>query len=665
MGRHHHGDPTWPVRVDDEHGRPRGAGILLDDRHVLTSAHAVIGAGAAPGGSAVRVRVTSLACRPQWSRSARVAPGSWVHLAGTRRRDVALLRLDEPADCGITTMLRRAPVSGGTVRVHGVPEHASRPVPVDAELAGNDDREAEGCLLKPLAPGTPWTGGGYSGAAVTALDGAFAGRVIGIMVGGQTAGGTDGSDETDGSDGSGGTNATDGTETAWMLPTETIEHYLRSQITPFVDGVHATLLGTPGGAVRGDALGNSLPRALTRELARLLDGSWSGSAVVVTGDTTEAAAAWLVRLVNTADPAARAALPDGVLSAAPPGTALGLGAVDGAYDARNKSVADVRAYLVGRFGLSGGSDRDVYLQLLRRRPPARLVVSGVDRAENPDALVRRLLGPLAARARARGLRLVLGFADRPPARLPRDVFLDPEPLPGPAARPVTAAEAEEAVRRLAEQEDAAILTQSTWGGTFYQAPALPPSAAPRLRVRLAVARETDPCPELAAIHAAAGAAEAAVARFAQAMRQMVGLHENLTADLELYRREAAEQLPDEDLRLGADYTRAARELHTAPVHIGRAKLLVNRYIDEVNRRIDETGNRAVERTGEVDGARHRADTGNGPTGEANRPGDGEIGQADAAGGRADPAGDRGGAASGPADGEHGRSDRAGRGNDGG
>ncbi|MFH9550537.1 hypothetical protein [Streptomyces sp. NPDC017435] len=127
--------------------------------------------------------------------------------------------------------------------------------------------------------------------------------------------------------------------------------------------------------------------------------------------------------MRTADPAARATVTDAELTGAPGDTVLRLGTIDAAYDARGRSLADVSGYLTRRFGLPGGDAHEVRRQLLRRRPPACLVVGGVDRARDPEALVQDLLGQLAARARSRGVRLVLGFEGVPPAGRPAGALL--------------------------------------------------------------------------------------------------------------------------------------------------------------------------------------------------------------------------------------------------
>ncbi|MFJ6837102.1 trypsin-like peptidase domain-containing protein [Streptomyces sp. NPDC091209] len=565
MALHHHSDRPWRVRVDDEEGTPCGAGVLLDDRHVLTCAHVVRYAGAEPGGTTPHVRIRSVVCRPEWTRTAQVAPGTWVHDRGTQRGDVALLELDEPAGCGTRTTLWKAPISGGTVRVYGFPHDEPFGMGADARLAGSGHRQGEWGLLKQLRVGDPWIERGYSGAGAMAVGGEFDGRVIGIVVADYVHGDA---------------------KAAWMLPTETILKHL-PRIEEFTGGVRNNELGPSHDELRWDVLGDPLRLALTQELTRLLDSEWSGTVVVGTGGTTAVGDSWLVRLVRTADPAARVSVTDAELSDAPGDTVLGLGTIDAAYDARGKSVADVTGYLTDRFGLHGGDPHEVRRQLLRRKPPACLVVGGVDRAQDPEALVADLLGQLAARARSRGIRLVLGFEGVPPAGLAFDVSLDPEPLRGDAGRRVTAAEVRTVLGRLTAEEDASSALQQDWGLRFFNAPRLPPRAAPRLRVRLAVARATEPNPELTAIHDLAGAARAALARFDHDLRRLISAHEDLTADLELHRLRAARHFGAEDRRLADRHAPAARALRTEPVDLGAARTLVRRYIDEVNRRLEE------------------------------------------------------------------------------
>ncbi|MFE6173432.1 serine protease [Streptomyces sp. NPDC056464] len=568
MALHHHSDSPWRVRVDDEDGTPCGAGVLLDDRHVLTCAHVVRYTGAAPGGSRDRLRISSVACRPEWTVTARVAPGTWVHENGTQRGDVALLELDEPSGCGTRTKLWKAPIAGGTVRVYGFPQ--AEPffgMGTDAQLAGSGGRQGEWGLLKRVRTGDPWIERGYSGAGVMAMGGAFDGRVIGIVV----------ADFVDGD-----------AKAAWMLPTETVLTYLpRIGELEFTDGDPTDEFGRTRGELPDDVLGDPLRLALTQELTRLLDSGRPGTVVVGTGGTTAVGDSWLVRLVRTADPASRAGVSDAELTGAPGDTVLGLGAIDAAYDARGKSVADVCGYLARRFGLPGGDSRDVAWQLLRRRPPACLVVGGVDRAEDPQALVRDLLGELADRARSRGIRLVLGFEGAPPRSLTHDVSLDPEPIRGSAVGGVSAERAQAVVARLAADEDAAAALDQEWGVRFFAAPRLPPRTAPRLRVRLAVARANEPGPELTAVHEQAVAARAALAGFDRDLRRMIETHQDLSSTLELHRVRAARYFGDEDRRLAELHAPAARALGTVPIRLAVARRAVRSYTDELNRRIEE------------------------------------------------------------------------------
>ncbi|HET9975691.1 MAG TPA: serine protease [Streptosporangiaceae bacterium] len=567
MGTHHHAEHPWRVRVI---GDTRGAGVLLDDRHVLTCAHVV-------GGGDERVSVASSVCQPEWSTGARVVPGSWVFRGGdTRRGDVALLELDGPAPCGAHAGLWCAPLSGGRVRAHGFPQAEPYGISVDAELAGDGGRGGAFGLLNRVHPDGQWIEPGYSGAGVMMLDGDHAGHVIGIIV---------------------ARYRTPDARAAWMMPAETIREYLRDHIAPYVQGQPVYRLGGPDpDSARLPELGSGdvLRVALTRELKRLLTGGWAGT-VVLPGGAAGAGTGWLLRLVRTADPATRAATSDAEFAAAPRDTVLGLGAIDAAFDARGKPVAEVRRYLAERFGLPA-DEPSLTDRLLRCEPPPALVITGADRAEAPGALLREVLRPLAVRARSRGVRLVLGFDGTVPESLPYEVSLDPEPLIGnlppgpPGGLPGADVEARVAELEAAEAEAARLSRENEH--RFRRPPALPPALVPRLRIRLAVARHaaddgSGPDPELRAIGEAAAAALAEATAVSQRWRRRHDCLEDLRHTLEVNRVRAARHFGAEDQSLGDLHDRAARALWQAPIDLTAARGLVDQFVAGIDRRIDE------------------------------------------------------------------------------
>ncbi|MFJ4771285.1 trypsin-like serine peptidase [Streptomyces uncialis] len=571
MTPHVHNERPWRVKIEDEWGNHHGAGVLLDERYVLTCAHVVAEAAGDGDIPSARLRVSSVVCGPEWSRDARVAPGTWAYRTGTRRGDVSLLELTEPPGCDIRTELWKVPLSGGRVRVYGFPHNEPYGVGVDAELAGSGSREGAWGMLKRVSDGDPWIERGYSGAGVMALDGEFEGRVIGIVVA-----------EYINQDAKAG----------WMIPTETILSCL-PQLDAYADGEGIDDFGSPD--LPRANLDDPLQLALTRELTRLFDGDRAGTILVGTGSATGAGSSWLVRLARTSSPARRAGEDRHGRADAPSGTLLGSGAIDAAFDARGRTTADVRAHLAGRFGFStDGGVAELVRGLLHRRPPARLLVDGVDRAADPAGLVAELLAPLALRARSRGLRLVLGFEGTPPEDLPYDVRLDPAPLPtGGVVGSVTEAEARAAVDRLAEAEEEALALQRTVGAAFLAPPRLPPSGAPRLNIRLAVARTTHPNAEIAAVEAEAGAARGAATRYRDALRAMAAERENLAVALELHRVRSARLVGAEDGRLGELYVAAARALQRVPVDLAAARRRVPRFIAAVDQRV-EGGHRTGE-----------------------------------------------------------------------
>lgn len=567
MEKHLHAEHAWRVRVD---GRRRGAGVLLDDRHVLTCAHVV-------GDENEPVSVRSAVCRPEWSITARVVPGSRVYQGGdTRRGDVALLVLDEATVCDAHARLWCAPISGGRVRAHGFPRAEPYGISVDAELAGDGGRGGELGLLNRVRADGQWIEPGYSGAGVMMLDGCHAGRVIGIIVADFR-------------------NAD--ARAAWMIPTETIREYL-PHVAPFVAGEPTQLLGLSDGGLPELKRGDTLRVALTRELTRLLSGGWAGT-VVLPGGATGTGTAWLVRLVCTADPATRAGTSDAQFAVAPRDTVLRLGAIDAAYDARGRSLSEVTHYLAERFGLPL-DEPDLVYRLLRRVPPVCLVIVGVDRAESPDTLIREVLRPLAVSARSRGVRLVLGFdGPLPGKKLPYEVALDPEPLVGSSQHSVTGVDAEARVAELTAAEDNAARLSSENERRFRKPPTLPRACAPRMRVRLAVARVTEPKLELTAIYWEAAAALGEVASFTQRSRQLDECLENLRQTLEVNRERATRYFGAENQPLADRYDQAARAVWQAPIDLAAARMSAERYIAEVERRIGEIGMTAE--ADEIDG----------------------------------------------------------------
>jgi len=267
---------------------------------------------------------------------------------------------------------------------------------------------------------------------------------------------------------------------------------------------------------------------------------------------------------------------------------LELGTVDAAYDARGRSATEVTRYFSGRFGLPPDHP-DPVREILRRKPPACIVIDGADRAEDPGALLREVLRPLAVGARPRGVRLVLGFDGPVPDNLPYEVSLDPEPIDGGSSRWAVAVDVGARIAELAAAEVDAATVNAGNERRFRKPPPLPPARAPRLRVRLAVAGAARHDPELAAMDEAAVAALGEIASFRQRSERMVDLLDELRSTLDVNQVRAARHLPEEDEDLADRYARARRALWQAPIDLDAAGRSVARYVADVDRRIRSHG----------------------------------------------------------------------------
>jgi hypothetical protein len=551
---HRHGENPWRVRVN---GKSKGAGVLLDQQNVLTAAHVV-------GDEHQTVEIESTVCEPEWRAIARVRPGSWVHNAlDTKRRDVALLQLADPAPCDGYARLWRVPLSGGKVRSWGFPEAEPGGIPCTAELGGEGGRGDELGLLNWLPGNAQWIERGFSGAGVIMLDGDHAGHVIGIIVAKYRS--------------------NEGDRGGWIMPTETISRHL-PDIDGFVAGEPTTTLPRPSGGRRlvPVSLG-PVQDALIRELRELLlSKEWAGT--VVLPDSADTGTEWLSRLVSTADPATRAAAYEPKLAGADRYAALPLGAIDAACDARGKRTSEIRRYLALRFGMAG-DDHDLVPRLLRRKPPACIIIDGVDRGD-PE-LIPEMVRPLAAEAWLRGLRLVLGFDGKVPRGFPCEVSLDARPITGGSGGGVSVTDAAEHVRQLEAAEAVAARIDSEKGFRFPKPPRLPAAHAPRLRVRLAIASSREPSragpdPEVAAIDEAAvtarGKVELFLLEWERLERDLRGLRSEFAPYLAYAnRRWKAENQPFSDLR-----DEANKALRQAPFDIANARELVRRYKAKIN-----------------------------------------------------------------------------------
>lgn len=543
-----HGDNHWQVRVD---GAMRGAGVLLDKRHVLAPRHVV-------GAVGREVNVGSAVCSPEWNISARVSPevrDRWPGESAAREGDpwpcdVTLLELDEDAPCQVSVRLWDAPGSvSGRVRMLGFPGRPSQGIPAEAELGGQGWFEGELVMLNRLDQARPWIRPGYSGAGVLKLDGDHEGHVLGIVVMAYEYGKATG---------------------AWMMPTRIIRDYL-PETSRFIDGEPADRLGEPDSGPPEFPQGNVLRSALASELTILLsDEHWTGTVMLPRGGDT--GTRWLAELVRTTFSRGHP----------PGGAALGPGTIDAAYDARDRSAADALGYLKDRFGLALAPD-DVILGMLRREPPVRLVINRADMAQDPGELVRKVLRPLSAGARFHGVKLVIGLHGPGLEDCPYDTSLDPVPLHGSAAAQPAVADVEQGLGQLAAAESDMAGIEVRYAKIFGERPRTSHARNPRLRVRLAVARHDPADPELALIKASCDTAmarvrghrEQALAR----LRHLEGLQRNLALHLE----RAARHGLDEHPALVGLHKHAYEAVWQAPVNLEEAASLVRRYRDEVER----------------------------------------------------------------------------------
>ena len=345
----------WRVRLRDDLGAVRGAGTMLDEHHLLTSAHVVESAG----GPHAALTVEFVGLSETAPGSATVVEGCWVPPEGRERGDLALLRLAKPEPKIFRAPLHRMPLSEHQlVRAFGFPPGAEFGRWSHARLAGLRTAGGEWIQLQRTGEAEP-LGPGYCGTAV--LD-ETTGSVIGMVAGKDTG--------------------------TWMIPVESMLGHLPrlgawttgSAAVDSSFGWAAEIVDVPFVREFGCWLGESEPGAV-----------W----VVVTGGAASPIAAALRLVVVLADRerSPGAEIPAGLDIVPVPGS------IDLAVDATGRTADDVRRRISERLNLT--ADGAV--------PGRTLVVDGIDDAAEPDRLVDEVLATLAGRAADLGVRLVLGF----------------------------------------------------------------------------------------------------------------------------------------------------------------------------------------------------------------------------------------------------------------
>ncbi|MEV6693740.1 serine protease [Micromonospora sp. NPDC051196] len=542
-----YGKAPWPVRIHDSRRTVLGAGMALDERHVLTCAHVVSAAGGGdPHDDAPSWPVdVDLVGQPGCPTvTGRVVPGCWAP-PSDGRGDVALLELAAPLPHGPYAPLRRVRPWGRRVVVCGFPETLEHGVYVRARLAGPSGAGRERVQMDSSTNG-PQIIGGFSGAAV--LD-EVTGHVVGMVV--STYANSDG-----GQDAVAGRAPASGL--AWMIPVETILHHL-PRVGDWVSGRPSVDLDfrlpdqTPVDADSArriaDFFGHRLPANV---LVIVTAHPSSGTAAAVRRAAVHASREFRPPGGPTNDPDAALAVPP-------------IGSVDLAVEAAGRSTGDVSQQIADWVDATDGpADGGT--------PPQALIINNIDKADEPEKLMSTVVLPMVDQAPARDLRILLTFRGE---SIPLRITLL-------ARRVDTLQDIEQAARR-AYQEIAARVAD------------LPPvpSRATRLRMRLTALRAAaahDRDSLATALASAERATDRALREAETVRRQLVALQESwseLRGRLDGFLAMAVRHRLSEDPVLSPIHRQAHHLLVDGPCDLTAAEAAVRQFSDAVLTRIEQ------------------------------------------------------------------------------
>lgn len=393
----------WVVRVLTQAGAVKGAGFLVDDRHVVTCAHvatAVLPAAGTVGRAAPRgtVRLDFLEDVQHQPVNARVLVGGWFPVEPNECGDVAVLELLSPLpSCAAPAPLGRPrSLRGHEVEVYGFPRLHDMGIPAAGHLAGWTGPDREWVQIEALRPFGYKVQRGFSGAAVWDTQ---ARAVVGMVV----------ADDKIASTG-----------VSWMIPMHVLarrwrplDAEVRSWQMYWADELSAHW-GPRARGVERDSIPGWYFSGREKVLATLvkwLAAPADGRVCVVAGEPGAGKSAVLSRLVTLADPRYRRRMP--VAAMGDPNETPPLGSIDVAIHARHKDLQGViaAAARAAELELHPANDDEadrVIEALLEKRRPFCVVVDALDEATQAEAIARDFLRPLARDGAREGVRVLVG-----------------------------------------------------------------------------------------------------------------------------------------------------------------------------------------------------------------------------------------------------------------
>jgi WD40 repeat protein len=402
----------WRMRVRRAGGGVAGAGVLIDQRHVLTCAHVVdqaLGRGGQdqqlPPAGEVEVDFVESQAGPL---GAWVVEGGWVPVGLDGGGDVAVLKLttEAPADARPAVLRRPPRLRGHHFDTYGYPRRYDTGLGATGVLAGWGGPANQWVELQGVEVPGRRVEGGFSGAAVYDQD---ARAVVGMVV---------------------AEDKLAEAKLAWMLPVRTLIQLLEPSWPRIAAIVHSSsMYYVSAWAEKLSARSTELsshwsPKArgverdakrgwyftgrtnVLRELtAWLAGGQADGQVRVVTGGPGSGKSAVLARLITLSDPLYREHVPDldPTDPSVPPASSI-----DVAVWARAKTIDDVVAAIAQATELDVDSPDALINGLLDRELPCTVVVDALDEAVEPTGIAGKLLRPLAADGASVGVRVLVG-----------------------------------------------------------------------------------------------------------------------------------------------------------------------------------------------------------------------------------------------------------------